>query len=115
MSHATCHSSLVFKAFCKSLLPCIKLRSEIQSRADAAGVSADKRFLPFLCSGIDDDSSSLMQQKLERQVRKQTAIYVHTLFDKSHLCCLFLAVALLLLAFHVPALEFLIDHLVHIY
>lgn len=49
--------------------------------------------LPFLCSGIDDDSSSLMQQKLERQVRSPTAVTNdHTLFDQVLL--LFLVVPL---------------------
>lgn len=69
-------SLFVLKTFFRPSVSCIKLLVEVQSRADAAGVSVDKRFLPFLCSGIDDDSSSLMQQKLERQVRKQTAVYV---------------------------------------
>lgn len=45
----------------------------------------------FLCSGIEDDSGSLMQQKLEKQVKKSKRVPAQAEHDSSF-HCLFLPV-----------------------
>lgn len=58
------------------------------SRKNKYRCSSHYNVLHFLCSGIEDDSASLMQQKLEKQVSSQH----HTLY--SLCCCLFVSLVL---------------------